>query len=82
MPVLVLFFLSGSSLGLVGVDHSGIGTADCLLLHVFDIDSGLFVILADYCLYLPGSHFPVVVQSALRLGLVQGLEAFVGILAG
>jgi hypothetical protein len=82
VPVLVLFFLGGPSLGLVGVEHRSIGTADCLLLHVFDIDSGLFVILTDYCLYLPGSHFPVVVQSALRLGLVQGFKAFVGILAG
>lgn len=65
VPVLVLFLLGDSGLGLVGVDHSRIAAADCLLLHVFDVDSRLFVILTDHCFYLPGSHLSVVVQPAL-----------------
>ena len=82
VPILILFLFRVSGFGLVRVDHGWIGAAYSFLFHIFDIDCSFLLILTHNSFNLSSADSSIILQSALRLRLVQSFDAFIGILTG
>lgn len=78
--ILVLFLLGMPGMSFVGCQHSLVTVPQSLLLHIFNINSSSFFLILPIRLNFLSNGSLIILQSTLRMSLVQSLKTFIGVI--